>query len=222
MRTQLYMALTCLSLATLQNRAFSQAAEPAAEEKNLRLSGPRIGMVVYTGNIAQRIEDPLSSGGLNAKPVMSQFGYQFETAYISGDNLQALFEFVPTFTGLDQGKFLPSFGIFHGLRLQKTGLEFALGPVIYVAKRQKGFFDTEKKWHALQQWRSDNPGEPDPDNVVTTLDTRGEYGITTSFVLSIGKNFRSGNMNLPVNFYAIPHAEGARYGISVGFNKLRY
>lgn len=196
------------------------AVKPADGDKELSLSGPRIGLVFFTGNIAQRIQDPKSLGGLNAKPVMSQFGYQFETAYISNEKVQVLFEFVPNITGLDQGKFIPTMSVLNGVRLNKTGWELIIGPIVYFTKRADGFFDPiTDKWTLLTEWKALNPGVPQPDNVTKSLDTRGDFGITTSFLLAIGKNFRVGNINFPVNLFAIPHSEGFRYGLSVGFNK---
>ncbi len=218
-----FLALSCLILTFLTSKTIAQA--PVEQEpESLHLSGPRIGFVVFTGNVATRIKDPLSSGGLNAQPLMSQFGYQFETAYINSENIQALFEFVPNVTGLDQGKFLPSFSLLHGVRTQKTGWEFVIGPVFYLTKRQKGLFDPANadKWTTLVEWQAAHPDTPDPDEVIKMVDSRGDFGLTTSFLISIGKNFRSGSMNLPINFYAVPHAEGFRYGLSVGFNKKRY
>lgn len=197
-------------------------AKAAEEETELSLSGPRMGLVFFTGNIAKRIEDPKSRGGLNAKPLMSQFGYQFETAYIKNEKVQVLFEFVPNITGLDQGKFIPTLSILNGVRLNKTGWELIVGPIIYFTKRSEGFFDpVTGNWTLLSVWKAENPSAPEPDNVTKSLDTRGDFGLTTSFLLAIGKNFRAGDINFPVNLFAIPHSEGFRYGISVGFNKQR-
>ncbi|MBN8682842.1 MAG: hypothetical protein J0L99_09315 [Chitinophagales bacterium] len=199
----------------------ASSAQDAPASQQLKLSGPRIGMAFFTGNIATRIKDPKSIGGLNARPVMSQFGYQFETAYISNDKLQALFEFFPNITGLDQGKFLPNVSILHGLRLNNGGWEFIVGPIFYASKRTEGFFDPANgdQWTRLTDWRADNPNAPEPEGVIKMLDTRGDIGFTSSIVLAIGKNFRAGDINLPINVFVIPHAEGTRYGISFGFNK---
>lgn len=198
--------------------AFKPVDEPS---DRLKLSGPRMGIVFFTGNIATRIKDPASRGGLNAKPVMSQFGYQFETAYISNEKVQVLFEFVPNVTGLDQGKFIPTMSILNGVRLNQSGWELIAGPIVYFTKRAEGLFDPldNNNWTLLSTWRALHLGQPDPDNVVKSLDTRGDFSITTSFLFAIGKNFRAGNINFPVNIFAIPHQEGFRYGISVGFNK---
>ena len=55
---------------------------------------------------------------------VTQFGYQFETQYLNQGRVQGLFEFIPTITGLEQGLILPSMTVLHGLRDNKTGIEF--------------------------------------------------------------------------------------------------
>jgi hypothetical protein len=195
---------------------------PQEEEvEELSLAGPRVGLVFFSGRFAERIQDPSSRGGLGAKPIMSQFGYQFETAYINSEKVQVLFEFVPNITGLDQGKFIPTVSILNGVRLNPSGWEVMLGPILYFTKRAEGFYNDADEWTLLSEWKAQNPGLPDPENVKKGFDTRGDFAITTSFLLAIGKNFRSGNVNFPVNIFAIPNPEGVRFGLSVGFNKQR-
>lgn len=79
------------------------------EKAKLNLSGPHMGMTVFSGPQVQRIQDPERTGGFNARPVMFQFGYQFETTYLNQGGLQALFEFIPIITGLDQGQIFPQY-----------------------------------------------------------------------------------------------------------------
>src|SRR5205807_1836717 len=90
----------------------------------LKLDGPRMGFVGYSGTLAQRISDPKSSGGFGAFPVMFQFGYQFEKQYLNEGRAQALFELIPMVTGLDQGYFIPSLAVLHGIRSNVNGWEF--------------------------------------------------------------------------------------------------
>jgi hypothetical protein len=46
------------------------------------------------------------------------------------------------------------------------------------------------------------------------LDSRGEMEFTSSLVLALGKTFKSGKMNIPVNMYTtIPNKNGFRVGI---------
>lgn len=183
----------------------------------LNLSGPRMGMTVFTGDIVRRLEDAERNGGLNVRPIMFQFGYQFETTYLNQGGLQALFEFIPIITGLDQGQVLPSLSILHGVRSNKNGFEFAFGPILYVNKEADGFYNNGT-WTRLVDWERENPDTPTPAEVTRKLDSRGEPRLTSSFVFAFGKSFKSGKMNIPVNAFFIPNKSGHRFGISVGFN----
>ena len=55
-------------------------------------------------------------------------------------------------------------------------------------------------------------------DVVKRLDSRGNLVTVPSFVVAIGKTFKSGKLNIPVNAFFIPNSDGHRFGISVGFN----
>lgn len=68
----------------------------------LKSDGPRMGMTVLTGESANIIKAPTQEGGYDGMPYMFQFGYQFEKQYLNEGNFQALFEFIPTVTGLDR------------------------------------------------------------------------------------------------------------------------
>ena len=50
------------------------------------------------------------------------------------------------------------------------------------------------------------------------FDSRGERQFDTGFVFAVGKSFKSGKLNIPVNAFFIPRRDGNRIGISVGFN----
>ena len=97
------------------------------DASRLNLNGPRMGLILFTGTYADILKAPKNVGGFDALPVMSQFGYQFEVNYINSGNFQALFEFIPLVSGLDQGLFIPSFTILNGLRSSRNGWEFAFG-----------------------------------------------------------------------------------------------
>ena len=58
----------------------------------------------------------------------------------------------------------------------------------------------------------------DDIEVVTRLDSRGEYTIGSGIVIAVGKTFRSGRLNIPVNAFYIPGKNTQRYGISFDFN----
>ncbi len=81
---------------------------------HLNLSGPRFGGTYFYGETADIIQLPRHEGGFNANPVMFMFGYQFEKQYLNEGNLQALFEFIPSVTGVDRCEI--SFRIFNCCR----------------------------------------------------------------------------------------------------------
>ena len=54
--------------------------------------------------------------------------------------------------------------------------------------------------------------------IIELPDSRGNTTISTGFLFALGKTFRSGKLNLPVNLFFIPSTTGMRYGISVGWN----
>ncbi len=186
----------------------------------LRSDGPRMGFTYFSGEIAGRLAESRSLGGYEAQPLMFQFGYQFEKQYLNEGNFQALFEFIPMMTGLDQGLFIPSVTIMNGLRNNKNGWEFAFGPTFSVVQEAKGFYAPgSERWTLRTQVDS----LPDGVELISRLDSRGEPSIQTGFVFAAGKTFKSGKLNIPLNVYVIPNNKGLRFGVSVGFNaKDRY
>ncbi len=189
----------------------------------LNLSGPRMGVTVFSGDVAAVIREKEALGGYDAIPVMFQFGYQFELKYLNEGNFQALFEFIPVITGLDQGKFIPSIAVLNGLRSNKSGLEFAFGPTVNVVKKADGYFDENNVWHLESEYVTDpdNP-QPNPHPIESRLDSRGDFVLNTGFLFALGKTFKSGRLNIPVNAFFIPGKSGHRFGLSVGFNALTY
>jgi hypothetical protein len=190
------------------------------EIERLCLDGPRMGMVTYTGDMHQRIMAPKTEGGFDAFPVMFQFGYQFEKQYLNEGKIQALVEFIPLITGLDQGYFIPSFAIMHGLRSNVNGWEFAFGPTFNIVPIAKGYFDENNRWQLASDWNNnpDNAGKEIPYEIKDRLDTRGDYRIHSSFVFAVGRTFKSGRLNIPVNAFVVPGRSGWRCGVSFGFN----
>lgn len=146
---------------------------------------------------------------------MYMLGYQFEVQYLNAGKLQALFEFVPSITGAEQGIFLPNVNILHGLRHNINGLEFGMGLSIGVAQRATGYFDDNNEWHLPQDWSGSGSN---PYNLEERIDSRGKYGLNTGLIIAAGKSFKSGRMNIPVNLFCIPSKDGIRGGISIGFN----
>jgi len=180
----------------------------------LNASGPRIGLTVLTGDQADIMRQPQQLGGYDGYPAMFQFGYQWEAQYLNEGSFQALFEFIPLITGLDQGLFIPSFTMMNGLRNNRSGWEFAFGPTIVLSKKAEGYF-SEGNWHLKSEWTD---SIPNPNFIITRTDSRGDVQFTSGFVFAFGKTFKSGNLNIPVNMYVIPSKEGIRFGASFGYN----
>ncbi len=189
-------------------------------QERLRLDGPRLGFTYFTGNLANIIQQDKAVGGFDAYPTMFQFGYQFEKQYLNEGKIQALFEFIPMITGLDQGYFIPSFTLLHGLRSNVNGWEFALGPTVNLSPKSNGYYDNESVWHQENEWEKDSSHVhvKNPFAIKERLDSRGDYALQTGFVLAVGRTFKSGKLNLPVNLYVIPNKDGFRFGASLGFN----
>jgi hypothetical protein len=190
------------------------------EQLCLRSDGPRMGFTsfIFEKEITKILKDKKSNGGYEAFPVMFQFGYQIEKQYLNEGNFQALFEFIPMITGLDQGLFIPSLTVMNGIRNNTSGWEFAFGPTISIVKKTDGYFDENKEWVKLGN-------DPNKSGFPTEsrLDSRGLPVFTTGFVIAGGKTFKSGKLNIPVNLYLIPSNDGIRFGLSFGFNaKSRY
>ena len=192
------------------------------EVDRLNLSGPRMGFTAFTGDLGSIYSDPKNMGGFDALPLMFQFGYQFEVKYLNQGDFQALFEFIPIITGLDQGKFIPSISILNGMRSNRTGWEFAFGPVFYGLKSADGYYDDENAWHLENEWFVDNPDVDNPYEIENRLDSRGDIAFASGFIFAGGKTFKSGRLNIPVNAFFIPNKDGHRFGVSMGFNANRF
>lgn len=202
-----------------QRNGFDNAINNPKKDR-LRLDGPRLGFVTYTGNTANILQADKTVGGFEAFPLMFQFGYQFEKQYLNEGKIQALFEFLPMITGVDQGYFIPSFTLLHGLRSNVNGWEFALGPTVNLSPKTHGYYDQSNVWHRESDWTNNpaNEGVKNPFTIRERLDSRGDYALQSGFVLAFGRTFKSGKLNLPVNVYVIPGREGFRAGASLGFN----
>lgn len=198
-----------------------ESAVNVTDVDQLSLNGPRMGMTLFTGQNAEIMKQKEAFGGMDVSPLMFQFGYQFEVKYLNQGNFQALFEFIPMVTGLDQGKFIPSFSLLNGLRHNRIGLEFAFGPTMVLTKKAKGYYDENNDWNLESEWDSVEEGE-NPFPIEKRLDSRGEFDVSTGFVFAVGKTFRSGRLNIPINAFFVPNKDGNRFGISVGYNASKY
>jgi len=185
----------------------------------LNLSGPRFGFTFFTGTAAEVISAKNNEGGFNGRPsFMYNLGYQFEIQYLNAGKLQALFEIIPTVTGLEQSLFLPTINVLHGLRHNIHGYEVAVGLSLGVAPQAKGYYDDNGQWFLERAW--DGEGS-NPFPIETRLDRRGDIRFSSGLVIAAGKSFKSGRMNIPVNVFIIPSPYGTRYGISLGFNSRK-
>jgi hypothetical protein len=184
----------------------------------LNCSGPRMGVTFVTGTAADVLRAPKAKGGYDGYPVMFQFGYQWEQQYLNEGNFQALFEFVPLITGLEQGMFIPSFTMMNGIRNNKNGWEFAFGPTFTINKVADGYYENGE-WH-LQTDLLNDPYAQDR-TIVTRMDSRGHIRISSGFVFAFGKTIKSGNLNMPVNIFVNPNKDGFRLGVSFGYNAKR-
>ncbi|MCB9262047.1 MAG: hypothetical protein H6607_06705 [Flavobacteriales bacterium] len=184
------------------------------EQKYLDLSGPRFGMAFFGGEAASVLKASRNNGGYDASANMFMFGYQFETQYLSGSNMQGLIEFIPQITGLDQSLFLPSLSVLNGIRDSRSGFEFGFGPTVSFTKKANKYFDEQS-----QTWV--RPADVANVNNLPTelkLDSRGSVYGQANLVFAFGKSFRSGDMNLPLNVFAVPNGKNTRWGFSLGYN----
>lgn len=122
------------SLAFAGLEAPVSAQEPIPESMQARtlprqhLSGPRFGFTAFTGDVASFRQ---ASG---KQPIMSQFGWQFETQIVSTTSgNQALMEWVVLVGGVEQDEMNLSLSWLAGYRLP-NGLEFGVGPNVSVRK----------------------------------------------------------------------------------------
>ncbi len=202
-----------LARLTKKNQFESEIINP--NKTRLNLSGPRLGATYFTGDAATYLAKATYDGGYDALPIMFMFGYQFEIQYVNSGRFQALFEFVPSITGLDQGILMPNISILNGLRDNVKGWEFALGPIIGAVNKAKGYYDADGNWQLRENWVGDTPN---PFPIETRADSRGELAVNTGFIFAAGKSFKSGKINIPVNAFVIPSNTGVRFGVTFGYN----
>ena len=109
------------------NSKFDPDKSDFAKKKLKKFEGPRIGATYIDYGT---VRDYLDSE--NKSPIITQFGWQFETRlFTADDGTSALLEFIPLVGGFDQGLFLPSISILTGIRNAtdaKMSFEFAVGP----------------------------------------------------------------------------------------------
>ena len=192
-------------------------------------SGPRIGGAALVGSLHEFATRPTSQGGLDIAPFVSMIGYQFEGQYVGTENFSALVEGIVNFSGLEQGRFLPSFTLMNGFRFGKSGWEFAFGPRLSVKHTSQGFFDEKNlygqnnQYFSQSDWAQYQLNNPNSSLDQTyhfeeNLDMRGSTKLSTSFVIAFGRTFRAGSLNVPVNLFYTSQKGGGFAGVNVGFN----
>ena len=200
----------------LVNLLVDYDAPVSSPKTTLKLTGPRVGASYMFGEAAKRLQAPAKEGGYEMFPLVSQFGYQFETQYLSAGTFQALIEYIAMVGGLESGKFIPSLAVMNGFRGSSSGWEFAFGPVFKIVRTARGYYDEHGNWNLEYDWNPDN-GE-NPYDIVELPDNRGNLKFTTNLIIAVGKTFKSGYLNVPVNLYVIPNKKGTIVGTSIGFN----
>jgi hypothetical protein len=92
--------------------------------RQVSLSGPRFGFTWLSPGII----DWAKSQNVSIKsPLITQFGWQTEHQFPTGEGVTMVTELVLLAGGLDQGLFIPSTSFVVGLRTP-TGFEFGVGP----------------------------------------------------------------------------------------------
>jgi TolB-like protein len=210
----------------INQEEYNYLIKPSFENKTnnpgigrLELNGPRMGLTLIAGNTGRRLMASAEEGGYGLnRNFMTMFGYQKEVQYLNAGRFQALFEFIPAVSGLDQNRFIPSFTFMNGFRNNSNGWEVAFGPSISLSTTGNGYYDSTGHWHLQGTAGYDpKPGTP----IIEQIDKRGDPRIDFSFVLGFGKTIRSGTMNLPLNVFVVSSKNDYRFGASFGFNSKR-
>lgn len=213
----------------VKNLAFKNEVITSTNVGRVKNSGPRMGLAYTVGDMNEFLVRSEDQGGLDMLPIVSNLGYQFEGQYVGTENFSALFECLVMFTGLEQGKFIPSVSLLNGFRFGNSGWEFAFGPSFTLSKTSSGFFDkggfygeTDKYW-SEEDFFDVNDGLMAEHGYEFTenLDARGDLGFSTRWIVGFGRTFKSGALNVPVNLFYSSQKGGGMLGLSVGFNVVR-
>jgi hypothetical protein len=130
--TMVTLALAALTLTAAPAVAQTASTPPSTGGSTVvereTFSGPRFGFTVFTGDVAKLRQRA------NREPLMSQFGWQFETQLSPvGTESKALMEWVVLVGGVEQDELNLSLSWLAGIRTQ-DGLELGAGPAISVNK----------------------------------------------------------------------------------------
>jgi hypothetical protein len=102
----------------------ASAISPPPPAKAVSLSGPRFGVTSLGDGVVAKLHER----SIDVRPLITQFGWQFERQFYSRDSgVAAVNEWVVLVGGLDQGVVLPSLSWLVGLRTRE-GTEIGVGP----------------------------------------------------------------------------------------------
>jgi len=184
----------------------------SSPKTTVKLNGPRMGASYIYGSASQRLRAPESEGGFDMYPITSIFGFQYERQYLSSGEFQALVEFVPALSGLESGNFIPSLSLMNGFRFNKKGWEIGLGPIFRGIKYAKGYYDSNQIWIKTDSVIDSNY------TLTRRIDRDGKLELSTGLIIAIGKTFKSGYLNIPMNIYFVPKKDNNTIGFIFGFN----
>ncbi len=192
-------------------------------------SGPRMGFAIVTGANGDYLQRSTASGGLGGSNVTYNIGYQFEKQYVGNERFSGIFEFIFNFAGLERSKIFPSLAILHGLRFGKGTWEVAVGPSLTTRRLAKTIQFNGQTMTRDDYYNTIEPALPnenqkpsfDSYQITKRPDARGDVEFGTNFVVGVGKTFKSGSLNIPLNFYASMSKFGTSYGISIGINLMK-
>ncbi len=181
-----------LLIALLAAPAFAQNVLPGqlpSENGPRRQNGPRFGVTYLAPGVVDRINDVLNDGSdedVIQTPLVTQFGWQFETQTFKTDSgLTGVVEFVPLIGGLERGRFFPTFTLIAGARTP-GGLEFGVGPNLSLT----GLGGVE--------------------------DSSNETGIAAGLAIVGGQSIDVGGANVPINAAIVLGESGARVSLLIG------
>ena len=129
--------MSALVMTIVGTAAAAQQDEPPLG-RTLSLSGPRLGVTFLSPGIVSRLDE----NSIGVRPVVSQFGWQFEKQFLNaGSGPTAVSEWVLLFGGMEQGTMLPSLTWLVGLR-SRRGAELGVGPNLSPAGTGRWSFDS--------------------------------------------------------------------------------
>jgi len=114
-------------------RPSSASSYRSGDVKTWRASagGPRMGLVMVTGEAADQLEMAYDAG-----PMLTTWGWQFELQYgTEGADLEGIVEIIPLITGMDSELSFKSLNVLMGMR-GADGFELCAGP--YLSETGRG------------------------------------------------------------------------------------